>query len=58
MSESHRTAFILFEVEGYSGDEIAQLEDIPVNTVWTRLHHARRELYTLVAQARAEGRLP
>jgi RNA polymerase sigma-70 factor (ECF subfamily) len=58
MSESHRTAFILFEVEGYSGDEIAQLEDIPVNTVWTRLHHARRELYALVAQARAEGRLP
>jgi RNA polymerase sigma-70 factor (ECF subfamily) len=58
MSETHRTAFILFEVEGYSGEEIAQLEDIPVNTVWTRLHHARRELYTLVAQARAEGRLP
>jgi RNA polymerase sigma-70 factor (ECF subfamily) len=58
MSQSHRTAFILFEVEGYTGEEIAQLEDVPLNTVWTRLHHARKELYTLVAQARAQGRLP
>jgi RNA polymerase sigma-70 factor, ECF subfamily len=58
ISESHRTAFILFEIEGYTGEEIAQLEDVPVNTVWTRLHHARKELYTLVAAARAEGRLP
>jgi RNA polymerase sigma-70 factor, ECF subfamily len=58
MSESHRTAFILFEIEGYTGEEIAQLEEIPLNTVWTRLHHARKELYTLVAEARAQGRLP
>jgi RNA polymerase sigma-70 factor, ECF subfamily len=58
MSESHRTAFILFEVEGYTGEEIAQLEEVPLNTVWSRLHHARKELYTLVAQARAQGRIP
>ena len=58
ISESHLTAFILFEIEGYTGEEIAQLEDIPVNTVWTRLHHARKELYALVAEARAQGRLP
>ena len=58
ISESHRTAFILFEIEGYTGEEIAQLEEIPLNTVWSRLHHARKELFTLVAEARAQGRLP
>jgi RNA polymerase sigma-70 factor, ECF subfamily len=58
ISDSHRTAFILFEIEGYTGEEIAELEDVPLNTVWTRLHHARKELYGLIDQARREGRLP
>jgi RNA polymerase sigma-70 factor, ECF subfamily len=58
ISESHRTAFILFEIEGYTGEEIAQLEDVPLNTVWTRLHHARKEICMLIDQARAQGRLP
>ncbi len=58
ISESHRTAFTLFEIEGYTGEEIAQLEEVPLNTVWTRLHHARKELYMLIDQARLQGRLP
>ena len=58
MNEARRTAFILFEIEGYSGDEIAALEGVPVNTVWTRLHHARKEFATLVGRAREEGRIP
>jgi RNA polymerase sigma-70 factor, ECF subfamily len=58
ISDSHRTAFILFEIEGYTGEEIAQLEDVPLNTVWSRLHHARKELYMLIDEARAQGRLP
>jgi RNA polymerase sigma-70 factor (ECF subfamily) len=58
MNESRRTAFILFEIEGYSGDEIAALEGVPVNTVWTRLHHARKEFASLVGRAREEGRIP
>lgn len=57
MSETRRTAFILFEIEGYSGEEIAQLEGVPINTVWTRLHHARKEFYTLIDRARTQGRL-
>lgn len=55
MGESRRTAFVLFEIEGYSGEEIATLEGVPVNTVWTRLHHARREFATLISRARDEG---
>jgi RNA polymerase sigma-70 factor (ECF subfamily) len=58
MTETRRTAFILFELEGYSGEEIAELEGVPVNTVWTRLHHARKDFSSLIARAREEGRLP
>jgi RNA polymerase sigma-70 factor, ECF subfamily len=57
MTESRRTAFILFEIEGYTGEEIANLEEVPVNTVWTRLHHARKEFYMLIERARSQGRL-
>jgi RNA polymerase sigma-70 factor (ECF subfamily) len=57
MSETRRTAFILFEIEGYSGEEIANLEEVPVNTVWTRLHHARKEFYMLIDRERTQGRL-
>lgn len=50
MSAVRRTAFILFEIEGYSGEEIAELEQIPVATVYTRLHHARRDFLRLTAE--------
>jgi RNA polymerase sigma-70 factor (ECF subfamily) len=43
MSAKRRVAFVLFEIEGYSGDEIAVLEGVPVATIWTRLHEARKE---------------
>jgi len=56
MSEKLRTAFVLFEVEGYSGEEIARIQDIPLGTVWTRLHLARKEFWKLLAKQReAEG---
>jgi RNA polymerase sigma-70 factor (ECF subfamily) len=50
MTTVRRTAFILFEIEGYSGEEIAELEQIPVATVYTRLHHARRDFMRLTAE--------
>jgi RNA polymerase sigma-70 factor (ECF subfamily) len=54
MSEKRRVVFMLFEVEGYSGEEIADTLDVPINTVWTRLHHARKDFFALFAQ---QGRL-
>jgi RNA polymerase sigma-70 factor (ECF subfamily) len=51
MSEARRTAFILFEIEGYEGEEIARLQGVAVNTVWTRLHHARREFLALLTES-------
>ena len=37
-----RTVLVLYEMEGFTGKEIARQLDIPEATVWTRLHHARR----------------
>jgi len=44
LSTAKRTVLVLAEVEGFSCEEIAKMLAIPVGTVWTRLHHARREL--------------
>ena len=43
MSPKKREVFALFEVAGLAGDEIAARIGCPVNTVWTRLHHSRKE---------------
>jgi RNA polymerase sigma-70 factor (ECF subfamily) len=55
MNETRRATFVLFEIEGYSGEEIAQLHDVPVATVWTRLHYARKEFFALMAEAQTKG---
>lgn len=44
LSSKKREVFTLVVVEGLSGEAAARALGIPVNTVWTRLHHARREL--------------
>jgi RNA polymerase sigma-70 factor (ECF subfamily) len=38
----HRAAFVLFEIEGESCDSIASSFEVPVGTVYSRLHHARK----------------
>jgi RNA polymerase sigma-70 factor, ECF subfamily len=43
MSQKKRDVFALFEIQGLSGEEIAAELQIPIDTVWTRLHHARIE---------------
>jgi len=50
MKEERRTTLTLFEIEGLSGEEIARIQGVPVNTVWTRLHHARKEFFALAAR--------
>jgi RNA polymerase sigma-70 factor (ECF subfamily) len=56
MSDKRRTALVLYEIEGYSSDEIAALEGIPVATVRTRLHHARKEFLVLLSKHDRTGR--
>jgi RNA polymerase sigma-70 factor, ECF subfamily len=43
LGEAHRTAFILFELEGFSGEQIAEITGTQVSTVWVRLSRARRK---------------
>jgi RNA polymerase sigma-70 factor (ECF subfamily) len=54
ISEAKRVAFLMAEVEGLSCAEVAQALGVPIGTVWTRLHAARREL----RQALEDGGLP
>jgi RNA polymerase sigma-70 factor (ECF subfamily) len=49
MSDKRRRSFALFEIEGYSGEEIAALEGVPLKTIWTRLHHARKDFVNLAS---------
>jgi RNA polymerase sigma-70 factor, ECF subfamily len=49
-----RAAFVLFELEGLSGAEIAEVQQVPVNTVWARIHRARHKLQSLVSHQRRQ----
>lgn len=50
MSERKRVVLLLAEVEGLSGEQIAEALQVPIGTVWTRLHHARSELRRLMQE--------
>lgn len=50
LKPDQRAAFVLFEIEGYSGDEIARVQGVPLNTVWARIHKARKKLQGRIAQ--------
>jgi len=44
LPEEQRVAFVLFEIESYSGEQIASFQGVPLNTVWARIHTARKRL--------------
>ncbi|HSB60693.1 MAG TPA: sigma-70 family RNA polymerase sigma factor, partial [Vicinamibacteria bacterium] len=44
LSEAHRAIVVLSDIEGLSYREIADVLQIPMGTVMSRLHHARRRL--------------
>jgi RNA polymerase sigma-70 factor (ECF subfamily) len=48
MNPRWRDTFVLFEVLGYSGEEIAGLRAVPHATVRTHLHRARKEFLELL----------
>lgn len=52
LSLPKRTALLLHEVEGKSGEEIAELEGVPVATIYSRIHYAKRELAQLLDKRR------
>ena len=44
LSESYRIAVLLADVEGFSYREIADILDVPIGTVMSRLHRGRKAL--------------
>jgi RNA polymerase sigma-70 factor (ECF subfamily) len=52
MPEDLRTAFVLFELEGYSGPEVAEMLEIPLGTATSRLRRARESFKESVARIR------
>jgi RNA polymerase sigma-70 factor, ECF subfamily len=53
LSEEHRTVIELTFYHGFSYAEIASIVNCPVNTVKTRMFHARRQLRELLSKAAA-----
>jgi RNA polymerase sigma-70 factor (ECF subfamily) len=55
LGEPQRVAFVLFEVEGRSGEEIARLQRVPLNTVWARIRRARKKMRAQLVKAGIHG---
>ena len=58
LSPVKRATFVLFELEHYGCEEIAEMTGVPVGTVHSRLHAARRDLQRTVARWKVAGKLP
>ena len=56
LSDPLRAAFVLFEVEGYTAEEISEMQSVPTNTVRARIHRARKKMTALLeTAAKADG---
>ena len=54
LPEQFRLAVLLADVEGFSYKEIAEILDVPIGTVMSRLHRGRRGLKTKLADYAVE----
>ncbi len=55
MGEKLRLVFVLYEMEGLSGKQIADIAGCPEATVWRRLHDARRLFRTALDTDGGDG---
>jgi RNA polymerase sigma-70 factor, ECF subfamily len=58
MRPEHAATFVMFELEGMSCTEIADLTGVPVGTVYSRLHSARDQFRTLLVKHTARSNHP
>jgi RNA polymerase sigma-70 factor (ECF subfamily) len=55
LSDDHREIIVLKNFKGCSYAEIAEILDIPIGTVMSRLYYARKTLKELIERIEAEG---
>lgn len=55
LPDDFKTVVILCDIEGYTYEEIADFIDVPVGTVRSRLHRARKMLFTKLQKYASEG---
>jgi RNA polymerase sigma-70 factor, ECF subfamily len=55
LSDPLRAAFVLFEIEGYTAEEISEMQSVPTNTVRARIHRARKKMTALLESGAATG---
>jgi RNA polymerase sigma-70 factor, ECF subfamily len=55
MAARKREVLVLFEIEGLPGDKVAELVGCKLETVWSRLHYARRDFERIL---RSMGHTP
>ena len=55
LSPERRATFVLFEIEGVSCAEIAELTAVPIGTVYSRLHLARKQVTAAASRLRRSG---
>jgi RNA polymerase sigma-70 factor (ECF subfamily) len=53
LSSGERDVFVLYEMEGLPGRQIAEILGVPEATVWRRLHYARRSFRTALVGTEA-----
>jgi RNA polymerase sigma-70 factor (ECF subfamily) len=56
LPEYHRSVFVLYEIEGLSYKDIAEVVGCSIGTVMSRLHYARKKLRTMLAPYVEGGR--
>jgi RNA polymerase sigma-70 factor (ECF subfamily) len=58
LDPEHRVVVVMFEVEDHSCQHISELLGVPVGTVHSRLHSARRKLAQAATRLRLQGGAP
>jgi RNA polymerase sigma-70 factor, ECF subfamily len=56
LKERDRTAIVLFELEEKTGEEVAELLELPVSQVWVLLHRARARLLSALERFEPKDR--